>query len=121
MDDEDDDDDDVQVISKPAKKETDRRPTKRKASAINDEDDDDDDTRNKLHVQRSPKKETASSIPKASPKRRLLQHKIHCSYQKSKVPAGGDSTADTAQEILATIPDAELPEVDPTKRLTSLL
>ena len=47
--------------------------------------------------------------------------KIHCSYQKSKVPAGGESTADTAQEILATIPDAELPEVDPTKRLTSLL
>ena len=37
------------------------------------------------------------------------------------MPAGGESTADTAQEILATIPDAELPEVDPTKRLTSLL
>lgn len=120
MDDEDDDDDDVQVISKPAKKETDRRPTKRKASAINDEDDDDDDddTRNKLHVQRSPKKETASSVPKASPKKKTSSTlKSTAATKKSKVPAGGESTADTAQEILATIPDAELPEVDPTKKV----
>ncbi|KAF6063531.1 Replication factor RFC1 C terminal domain family protein [Candida albicans] len=102
LDDEDDDDDDV------------------KASAINDEDDDDDDddTRNKSHVQRSPKKETASSVPKASPKKKTSSTlKSTAATKKSKVPAGGDSTADTAQEILATIPDAELPEVDPTKKV----
>lgn len=115
----DDDDDDVQVISKPVKKETDKRLTKRKASAIDDDEDDDDyDKHNKQNTQRSPKKETVSSVPKMSPKKKASSSsKSTSATKKTNVAAGGTSTVDTAQQILSTIPDAELPDVDPAKKV----